>query len=228
MRNAVFRRPSPLTFRLMTDNTGVTCGRATAAKAVSIIFHPLIVPTYAAIAVLFGGHTIWAIFMPFHTRVVLVWYVLAATALIPLAVMPILKSARLIESYSLITARDRVIPMLFMAVCYMSAMFVLSDKAGIDAARRFFLGPAVIMVLLTIITSRWKISTHTTAPGATAALFLAITNAGYGVMTAGVMFAVVIAGVLGSARMATGQHTLSQVTTGFLLGFFTMLLSLVF
>ena len=118
--------------------------------------------------------------------------------------------------------------MLFMAVCYMSAMFVLSDKAGVDAARRFFLGPAIIMVLLTVITSRWKISTHTTAPGAAAALFLAITNAGYGVMTGGVLFTIVIAGLLGSARIATGQHTLSQVTVGFLLGFFVMLLSLIF
>lgn len=212
----------------MTDNTGASCGRAIAAKAVSIAFHPLIVPTYAAIAVLFGGHTIWSIFMPLHMRVTLVWYVLVATALIPLAVMPILKSAKLIESYSLITARDRVIPMLFMAVCYMSAMFVLSDKAGIDAARRFFIGPAVIMVLLAAISSRWKISTHTTAPGAATALFLSITYAGYGVLTAGVLISVVIAGLLGSARMATGQHTLSQVTTGFLLGFFAMLLSLVF
>lgn len=224
----LFRPPSRMILRFMTDNTGTTCGPTIAAKAVSIIFHPLIVPTYAAIAVLFGGHTIWSLFMTFHTRVILVWYVLVATALIPLAVMPILKSARLIESYSLITARDRVIPMLFMAVCYMSAMFVLSDKAGIDAARRFFLGPAVIMVLLTVITSRWKISTHTTAPGAAAALFLAITYAGYGVMTGGVLVTVVIAGLLGSARMATGQHTLSQVTAGFLLGFFTMLLSLTF
>jgi len=217
-----------MTFSFMTDNTGISGCCATAARAVSIIFHPIMVPTYVAALILFGGHTIWAMFMPFHARVVLVWYVAVATALIPLAVMPLLKSAGLIESYSLITARDRVIPMLFMAVCYMSAMFVLSDKAGIDAARRFFLGPAVIMVLLTIITSRWKISTHTTAPGAATALFLAITCAGYGVMVGGVLFTVVIAGLLGSARMATGQHTLSQVTAGFLLGFFIMSLSLVF
>ncbi len=224
----MFQRPFCPTLRFMTDNTGITGGQVTAARAVSIMFHPLIVPTYVAALILFGGHTIWSIFLPLHTRIVLVWYVLVATAIIPLAVMPILKSAKLIESYSLITARDRVIPMLFMAVCYMSAMFVLSDKAGVDAARRFFLGPAIIMVLLTVITSRWKISTHTTAPGAAAALFLAITNAGYGVMTGGVLFTIVIAGLLGSARIATGQHTLSQVTVGFLLGFFVMLLSLIF
>ena len=72
-----------------------------------------------------------------------------------------------------------------------------------------FLGPAIIMVLLTVITSRWKISTHTTAPGGSGS-FLAITSAGYGVMTGGVLFTIVIAGLLGSARIATGQHTLAS------------------
>ncbi len=40
--------------------------------------------------------------------------------------------------------------------------------------------------------------------------FPAITSAGYGVMTGGVLFTIVIAGLLGSARIATGQHTLAS------------------
>ena len=211
----------------MTDNTGISRGYLTAAKAVSIAFHPLAMPTYTVLVILFGGHTIWSMFLPFHARAVLTWYVLLSTALIPLAVMPLLKAAKLIESYSLVTARDRVIPMLFLAVCYMSAMFVLSDKVGVDTTRRLFLGPTAIMVCLTVITWRWKISTHTTAPGAATALFLAITHTGYGVMTAWVVSTVLLTGVIGSARIATGQHSLAQVIAGFLVGFSVMALSLI-
>lgn len=198
------------------------------ASIISAIFHPLAIPTYTAMAVLLGGNTVWSMFLPTGSILIIVLYVFLFTALLPFLAMPLFKALKLIDDYTLGKTKDRIIPMLFVAICYMSAMFVFSDIIGALLSRLFFLGPSIAVILLTIISYRWKISTHTAALGTSAALFTVISGSGYGEMTGWVFAAVIAAGISGSARIRLGQHDIAQVSCGFLIGFAVMMLSLAF
>ena len=74
------------------------------------------------------------------------------------------------------------------------------------------------LALTTVITLRWKISAHMVGIGGTAGTVLAIASI-HAIpllpMLAGI---ILLAGLLGSARLLTSDHTQGQVLAGALLG----------
>jgi membrane-associated phospholipid phosphatase len=77
----------------------------------------------------------------------------------------------------------------------------------------------IIQVVCGIINQWWKISTHTAAIGGVTGALLAFSLAFSYNPVWWLCIVIVIAGILGTARMILRQHSLSQVVAGFIVGF---------
>ena len=119
------------------DTERGTCGRSrTTATIISNIFHPLMMPTYAASVILYGNTGFN--FISNSAKLYMTTFIFLSTVLLPITVMPILKYLNLIGSYNLDTRKDRIIPLLIVAICYMLCMFFLSPEIGFIFARKVF------------------------------------------------------------------------------------------
>ena len=205
------------------DTERGTCGRSrTTATIISNIFHPLMMPTYAASVILYGNTGFN--FISNSAKLYMTTFIFLSTVLLPITVMPILKYLNLIGSYNLDTRKDRIIPLLIVAICYMLCMFFLSPEIGFIFSRKVFLSAAILLVLTVSVTAFWKISIHLAGLGGLSAIFLNITLANYGDLTRYLTATILIAGIVGSCRLYLGAHNLSQILTGFVAGFITMFL----
>ena len=90
------------------------------------------------------------------------------------------------------------------------------------------LSALVLQILCAIINIWWKISTHTAAIGGVAGALLAFSALFAFNPVWWLCLTLIVAGMLGSARMILRQHSLSQVLGGFGVGFFTALIGILY
>lgn len=79
------------------------------------------------------------------------------------------------------------------------------------------------MAIAWFINFFWKISVHSIGVGGINGLLIGISRIMEAEITPLLFLSVLIAGLVGFARLKLNAHNYSQVYTGFLLGFFTIL-----
>ena len=86
----------------------------------------------------------------------------------------------------------------------------------------FILGCAVILILVVIISIRWKISTHMAGIGGVFGMVLGISIT----LTLDLQFMLMViaalAGIIGHARLKLNAHDPAEIYTGFIAGATTM------
>lgn len=202
------------------------------AQALSVLAHPLFAGTYAAVILygLYDGSSFlyqtagidvggfWgtadAATLSFTQAVFLL------TALAPILLILLLKRLGVVSSFEMDDKRERIVPYLFCILCYVLAVFyVLSQDMILD----FFIFAGVVLALTVcfLVNLVWKISAHCTAAAGLIPVTVAAHNA-YGVADFFVFFLVVMAGLVGVARLYLRKHTVRQVFAGYLTGFLIM------
>lgn len=192
----------------------------------SSVFAPLFVPTYGMIIAL----TVTPLRgLPVGTRILSTLVVMAATALIPLAVLVIMKRTGKITDIDVSDRRQRAAPVAMMLICYaFTVAYLYFVKAPGWLVAYFWSGivTALVFGLITMV-GRWKISMHGAGMG-NAIGFIAALWVGYisdrpllWLLTA----AILIAGIVGTSRVILNRHTLGQVFAGI---FLSMLITYIF
>ena len=187
------------------------------AQILSDVFSPLLVPTYGM------SLAMWITPLrtgPVGTRLFATLMVAAITGLLPLLSISILKHFKLVDDNAISRRSQRPLPMSIAAACYIGAGFMLKSLGAPVWLCMFFGGAAVATLLALLITTRWKISAHTTALGGLTAMMLRMAVLGLAdvnvmiLLTTGLM----LTGLIGTTRLLLGRHTLAQVVGGALLG----------
>ncbi len=133
------------------------------SQAISLLLHPLTIPLWAGILMLFGN-TLMAT-MPLSIK----WFFLAVLALntlvAPALCIGLLRAFRLIPDLRLSEPRQRLIPILIVLLSYVSCLMMLSDVMMAFLIRRFLFAAMGCVVLTLIVTPFWKISLHMTSIG---------------------------------------------------------------
>ena len=196
------------------------------SRCISMILHPLTIPMWAGIILLFGN-TLMAS-MPINIK----WFFLAVLALntwgIPAFCIGMLRMFHLIPDLRLIEPRQRLIPMLIVLLGYVSCLMMLSDVMTAFLIRRFLVAAIGCALIGLIITPFWKISLHMISMGGLLALLCALQTAGLGQLYPLLLIFILLTGLLGSARLWFGSHNLAQVAAGFVTGFTVALLLIIF
>ena len=188
------------------------------AFAVSILFHPLLLPLYV-LFITFNTGTVFT-YIPAYTQNMSYLLTLLGVTLIPLLCLPLLKWLGLIEGYRLVQKQDRVFPVLVTIVGAFIVFYFSRNLPYSNIVRQFYLIMVIMLSGFMIVTIRWKISMHMTAIGGLCG-FLLVWGMNYqgDVRNAFILF-LLLSGILATSRLYLKKHTPLQVYLGFLFGLF--------
>lgn len=186
------------------------------AHGISAVFHPLVLPTLAFLLLM--NSAFYFALLPFDAKKTILLVVFLSTFLLPLVSIGLMGlNARFKPDLS--KSPDRVIPMLSTAVFYYVGFYTLGRLHVYPVYKVFLISSILIIVVLMMISVRWKISVHMAGIGGLIGAFIALSlrlelNSSF-VLS----ILVGIAGLIGSSRLVLGKHTPTQVYAGFFTGF---------
>ncbi len=179
---------------------------------------PLLMPVYGLI--LAFGLSVLDV-APMGMRVNFTLIVAGITCVIPMILVILLKKLGVVQDLGLNNRNERAIPYIIMIVAYgITAWFMASRHAPLWLSM-FFAGGAAAALVNLIINFEWKISAHAAGIAGVAALLIRIAKDGYAEPEIFTWLLIIIglAGILGSARVWLGRHTVWQVVAGYAVGF---------
>lgn len=195
------------------------------AHGLSWMLHPFVLPLYMIVVLL-----TLTVFAHYSTGVkcYLLWVVVLYAIVIPALSLGVLRSLGRISSYRVDERRERLLPLLIGAICYVLCAITIARIPSAAFLRKFMLAAACCEVMCLFVSSYWKISLHLTGMGAVVALLVVMNILGVGNMMIPLMVAILLAGALASARLYLGSHNAAQVLAGFCGGFVVTVLAVLF
>lgn len=210
------------------------------AMLLSGVFHPLLVPTmmYVLLVVinpyLFGSNG----FNDQRTTLTLIMMVLY-TCVIPVIAVVLMRLLNMVNSIHMEDRMERIGPLLLVMVLYFWVYYNFSQSNDVPTIfSAFLLGVVIALALSFTINVMDKISLHAVGMGGLtgmAMISMALFGSqglhfgGFTVSLGLLVIAIVlVAGLVGSARLAMGAHTKIQVYTGYVVGFLAQWVALKF
>ncbi len=195
------------------------------AQGISIIFNPFFMPTL--------GLWIMMEYIPgtaiLSERLKLLIYsiVLLTSCILPILFI-LISTLNLRNNLNLAKKKDRVLPYFFTAFSIFLGSQLLSRLPAPNLFRVYLLSISLILVFLFLLSLKWKISGHTVGIGLVTGSALALLFR-YGInLFWPVVILILLAGIVGTARLFLGQQTLGGVIAGFFTGCLTIYLILFF
>lgn len=193
------------------------------SKGISFVFNPIIIPSYALALLL--GVTELAL-LPLSTRLLTLAIIFALTGLLPLMIIGGLRSLKLVGSMSLTQRTERTFPYACTTALYIVAVIYLYMVGAPAWLMGFMIGATLAILIVTIVNRWWKISAHASAIGGLLALVTTMSMHAVAMRAALIMLIIVvmIAGLVGVARLILQAHTPMQIYAGYLNGFISVFL----
>lgn len=192
------------------------------AKLISILFHPLLIPTHA-ILILFNINSHYMHVLPFKYKLILLVFVFIFTFLLPAVSMFFMVKLKLVESIEMHSSRDRSIPLIIVALFFYATYHIFRELPVNTIFTMFMLGATVLVLLSLLINYFFKISLHMMALGGLLATFIGFSFLIHQDIRLYILLIILVTGITGSARLKLNAHTPSQVYAGFILGVISML-----
>ncbi len=187
------------------------------SKIISIIFHPMLMPTLG-IFLIFQAGTHLSYLSPDSKRIIYL-AVFISTCIMPLSLLPLFLQLKIIKSFQMEAAKERLFPVFVTGVFYFLG-YVLLKKMGVPSLLENFILSSIVAVFIAVtITYFWKISMHMIAIGGVSAVLLALTLRYQVDLTIWLSLIVIISGITASSRLHLGAHNPLQVYLGYFVGF---------
>ena len=207
----------------------VTVNRMIAGVAnfLSTVLSPLLMPTYGVFLVLWVSVLC---LLPYGTRVAVLLICMGITCILPLIFLSVLRHFKLVKNLHVDIREQRLIPYLFTVLCYAVAAYYLYYCHSPQWFVMFMVGSAIAVLLMALINLKWKVSAHMAGIGGIVALVYQLHVQGLSAFDLLwlLCFIIIVAGALGSARLALRRHTLWQVLAGVVVGFLSVSLTMRF
>jgi hypothetical protein len=190
------------------------------ARIVSLVFHPLLIPTIGFI-MLFNTELYFAL-IPWTVKRMILLIVFLSTCLLPALSIGFLSFARKID-LDMDRNTDRILPLILSSIFYYSGYMILNRLPVFPIYKFFLVASILVQVALMFVSMVWKISAHAAAiggllGGVMAISFLLQENPFH--LFIGL---IIVSGMVGTSRLILEKHSNMQVYTGFLLGFLIMI-----
>jgi len=190
-------------------------------RIVSYLFHPLLYPFYLTLLLLFKDSFI-SLIVPLKLKIILLSFIFLMTFFLPALLIYILSYYKIgnVKNLLMIDKEERPIPYIITAIgFYSSYLFIRQIHLPLTEILNIFLIGSSILILLTLlINTRWKISAHMVGIGGLTAMVI-IMHLLLFTLPFQLYAIIIIAGLLGTARLYLHAHSPAQVYIGFLLGF---------
>ncbi|MCM1489518.1 MAG: hypothetical protein NC095_01635 [Muribaculum sp.] len=200
------------------DSTSIEKGVTLCSNLLSWIFVPLLMPVYGILLIF--NLSILSL-ASFQTKLFFTLVVLGVNFVFPMATVLMLKKMGLIQDIGLNGRRERLIPYIITIICLGGTAWFLYYKGAPLWVAMFFAGGTLTAIINMTVNFRWKISAHAAGIAGIVAMLIQITKEGFPMpgMTWWIVGSILLAGMLCSARVWLGRHTLPQVLAGSAVGF---------
>lgn len=186
-----------------------------AARILSMVFTPFYLSLVGLIALFTFSYLN---LMPWAYKLTVLGLVYLFTILLPTLLIHFYRHYNGWTLIELGKKERRVVPYLLSILSYFACYYVMHQFSIPHFISNILMAALVIQILCAIINVWWKISTHTAAIGGVAGALLAFAAIfGFNPIY-WLCFVIILAGMLGTSRMILRQHSLRQVSYGFLLG----------
>ena len=116
------------------------------------------------------------------------------------------------------TQRDRTYPYLMTSLFYFGLFYLLIDINIWPSMKVFIVGAGLAILATAIINLKTKISAHMVGIGGLLGTLISVSYLIKFDMTVFYLIVIVLAGIVGSARLQLGEHKPYQIYSGFFLG----------
>lgn len=192
------------------------------SQIISIIFHPLILSTLGMLVFFNSGS--YLDFLPFNAKKTILLIVFVSTFVLPLTFVPFFLFQNIIKSIQMETNKERLIPLAISSLMYFFSFYLLTRLGSPEIINRFILAGAIAIVVLLILTFKWKISAHMLGIGGFTGALIALSfelqiNLQYYIISA-----VIFSGIVAYSRLQLKMHSQKQVYIGWFTGLLTTFL----
>lgn len=190
------------------------------ANIVSYICHPVFMPLIMAITLSKLAPNSFAGVTPNQMSM---WYLTIAISAVffPLISILLMRPLGFITSYHMPTAKERTIPLMVSMIFYFWISHVFNSMPEVTVPlilKVLLLGNFWGIILLFIINIFTKVSLHTGAAGGMVGIMAVLMLSSPVDMVMPFFVSLVIAGMIGTARMALGAHQRGDIWVGYIVG----------
>lgn len=189
------------------------------ARLLSILLHPVLMPTYALL-VIFQLKTYLAFTTQPQVKIGLYIVIVFNTLIMPVLISYLLLTRGFIRSFEMQRRQERIIPFFSNLVLMMVAYYMLRQIVVPKIFYLLLLGAGGTIVLAIIINLKWKISIHMIGIGGVVGMLCGMSTFMFANLRFPILISILVAGLLGTARLSLNAHRPAEIYTGFLVGFF--------
>ena len=194
-------------------------------KIVSILFHPVFVPTITVFLVVKIYSNI--IILENQAGIILIG-TCVFSLILPLLSVFILLLTKKIDSLEMPKKEERFLPILFASIWMILGFYFMKEIFSYaPIMKSIYLGAIYVMLISLLITKKWKISLHMLAIGGATGVFIMLEFL-FGQNLMLLLITILISGVLGYSRLSLKAHSLNQIYAGFIVGNIVMSLSILY
>jgi len=195
-----------------------------AARIISYLFHPLIMPTLGLLLLLNSG-TYISLLDPVAKRAIL--FVMAlGTLIFPVMMMPILYYRKFVTDLQNASREERLVPHLIILILYVITFIYFARLPLSKVIHAYVLSASVSLFILLLLSFRFKLCIHMTALGGLTGLIIALILLYESQMQGVLMIVLMATGLTGTARLMLGLQKPGEVLAGYLVGFGIVLATL--
>jgi hypothetical protein len=188
------------------------------AHLVSFIFHPLFIPLYVSLFLLFVHPLLFAGYEP-KGKLKLLGTVFVNLTMLPAITVFLCWRLKFIDSVFLHTQKDRIIPLAAAMIFYFWCWFVLRNFAEIPVLfRQFLLGCFIIVIVAWLANIYFKISLHGLAMGGMLCFIFMVIYGSDGGSAQFLALAIFVSGLVCTSRLLISAHYPFEVYAGLMLG----------
>lgn len=188
------------------------------SNLLSWILVPLLMPVYGLM--LAFGLSILDV-APMGMRIAFTLIVAGICVFVPMVLILLLKKMGMINDVGLNGRQERLVPYIITIICFGATAWFMAAKGAPLWLSLFFAGGALATVICTVVNFWWKISAHAAGIAGVVALLIRIEKDGSAEpeLFFWLILTLLLTGLLGSARVWLGRHTVWQVLAGYAVGF---------
>ncbi len=195
------------------------------AKVLSTVFTPFYFPTIGFLVLI---QFTYLKLLPVSFQITLLATVYSFTVLIPMLGIYIYRKINGWSLRHLGHKEKRIVPYVMTTAAYAACLLLMYKFRVPRYLSGILVASIMALVVCAIINLRWKISAHMTAVGELVGGLVALSLLFFYNPVKWLCVCLLLAGMLGTARMILRQHTLPEVLVGFMVGVLCSIIGILF
>lgn len=186
-----------------------------AARTVSMVFTPFYLPLVGLLALFVFSYLKM---MPWAFKIFVLVQVYLFTILLPTLLIRLYRRTQGWHAHEMGVKERRMVPYILSIICYFACYYTMTALHIPHVISGILFAALCLQIVCAVINVWWKISTHSAAIGGFAGALVAYSIEWSFNPVWWLNLILVVAGLVGTARMILRQHTLGQVVGGFAVG----------